>query len=125
MWTVFRTVGILVTMMCGAVKKSELKLNQLIPSDGMSDNLPPSSLIEATSTPAYKDVMRLNFGDYVHAHVPASITNTKNSRTTGAIAMYPLNNAQGGWYFMSLDTGKRIHRYQWETLSISKEVLNR
>ena len=47
------------------------------------------------------------------------------ARTTGAIALYPSSNPQGSWYFMSLNTGKRIHRYQWTILPVSKDVLSR
>ena len=73
----------------------------------------------------YKDIVKLNFGDYVQTHVPANKTNNNGTRTTGAIALYPSGNAQGSWYFMSLETGKRIHRYDWDILPISKDVLDR
>ena len=58
-------------------------------------------------SPSYKEVMVLNFGDYVHAHVPATKRNNNESRTTGCIALYPSRNGQGNWYVMSLNTGKK------------------
>ncbi|KAI2495309.1 hypothetical protein MHU86_19208 [Fragilaria crotonensis] len=46
-------------------------------------------------------------------------------RTTGAIALRPTGNAQGGHYFYSLTTGKRLHRTQWTELPIPADVIDR
>ena len=43
----------------------------------------------------------------------------------GAIALYPTENGQDSWIFMSLTTGKPIHRYQWDVLPISEDVIQR
>ena len=50
---------------------------------------------------------------------------TKNNkpRTIGAIALYPRSDTS--WYFMSLETGKRLHRYQWTVLPATEDVANR
>ena len=112
-------------MVCGAVIKADKDINMRIHDDGVSRDLPPGSLIEGKPTPKYEDIIKLNFGDYVHAHVPSTKTNDNEPRTTGAIALYPSGNAQGSWYFMSLDTGKRIHRFQWTVLPLTKAVKDR
>ena len=39
--------------------------------------------------------------------------------------MYPSGNAQGTWYFMSLNTGRRLHRRNWTVLPMGQEVLDR
>ena len=52
-------------------------------------------------------------------------TNNTNARTVGAIALYPSDNQQGGWYFLSLLTGNIIHRYQWKSLPIGEDVIKR
>ena len=75
--------------------------------------------------PSYEEVQALSFGDYVQTHVPASTTNTNKPRTTGAIALYPSRNGKGSWYFMLLDTGKRIHRYSWDVIPLSRDIVNR
>ena len=54
---------------------------------------------------------------------PNSNTNDQEAGTVGAIVLYPKNSKS--WYFMSLETGKRIHRHGWTAQSISKEVLAR
>ena len=68
---------------------------------------------------------KLYFGDYVQSHQPHNITNDNKARTVGAIALYPSRNLKGSWYFMSLGSGKQLHRYQWHVLTISTEVINR
>ena len=52
---------------------------------------------------------KLNFGDYVQAHRCEGATNTPKARTVGDIALYPLGNEEGGWYFISLATGHIVH----------------
>jgi hypothetical protein len=48
------------------------------------------------------------------------------TRTTGAIALQPNGNTQGGYYyFMSLTTGKRINRFSWTPLPMPGEVIEK
>ena len=114
-----------VEMVCGCLIKVTKDLNMEIAEDGVSKELSPGMLITGRVNPSYKEIMALNFGDYVQAHVPASKTNNNESRTTGCIALYPSRNGQGSWYFMSLDTGKRVHRYSWDVLPMSNDVISR
>ena len=83
----------------------------------------PASLIEGVSGPCYKIIMKINFGEYVQAHVPADKTNNNEALTEVATVLYPSGNSQGSWYFMSVETGKIIHRYQWDILPITKGIL--
>ena len=39
-------------------------------------------------------------------------------------ALYPSGNQQQGWMFMSLSTGRVIHRHQWKKLPISQEIID-
>jgi hypothetical protein len=48
----------------------------------------------------YAKHCRLEFGSYVQTHEDHD--NSMQSRTTGAIALRPTGNRQGGYYFMSL-----------------------
>ena len=41
-----------------------------------------------------------------------------------AIALKPSNQWGGGYYFMSLLSGKRLHTYDWEELPIRYEVIS-
>ena len=47
------------------------------------------------------------------------------TRTTGAIALRPTGNAQGGYYLYSLSTGRVLSRNHWTPLPMLKEVIDR
>ena len=71
----------------------------------------------------YMKHCQLEFGTYVQTHEHSD--NTMQSRTTGAIAMRPTGNEQGGYYFFSLSTGRRLNRNQWTVLPMPNEVIDR
>ena len=85
----------------------------------------PSTIILGTCKPDYEEIKILNFGDYVQAHQPYSITNDNKARTVDTIALHLSGNLQGSWYFMFLASGERLYRYQWHVLPISTEIINR
>jgi hypothetical protein len=45
-----------------------------------------------------------------------------DTRTFGALTLRPTDNAQGGYYFYSLASGKRLHRTHWTPLPMPKAV---
>ena len=47
------------------------------------------------------------------------------TRTTGAIALRPTGNEQGGYIFMSLTTGRVLNRNHWTTLLMPGKVIDR
>ena len=71
------------------------------------------------------DITKLNFGDYVYTYNARKITNTNKSRALGSIASFPSGNEVGGWYFMSLFTGKDIHKNKWTGLPMGEDILER
>ena len=79
-------------MVCSYVIKVVKDLNMEIASDVVSKDLSPGTLITGRINPSYKEIMALNFGDYVQAHVSALKTNNNESRTTGCIALYLSRN---------------------------------
>ena len=68
------------------------------------------------------DMLKLQFGAYVQLY--RGTDNTTTSRSVGAIALTP-SNEQGGYWFMSLKTGHKLHGYKWVELPISDEVIRR
>jgi len=97
--------------------------NDFPTGDGLSDTLSPATFITGRPSPTYDEIMKVGHGDYVHAY-----TETKNDmspRTVGAIALYPAKNGQGGWYFLSLRSGRRILCNQWKTAVICDKVIDR
>jgi hypothetical protein len=57
----------------------------------------------------------------VHEEHDSSMT----TRTTVAIALRPACNPQGGYYFLSLSTGRRLNRNSWTELPIPQDVIDR
>ena len=47
------------------------------------------------------------------------------ARSLGAIALGPSLGQSSGYYFMNLNTGKRIHRRSWTELPMPNEVIKR
>jgi hypothetical protein len=97
-------------------------LNMFPPDDGVSDTLSPRALVTGLELD-YNVHCQLEFGTYVQVHEEHD--NTMQTRTTGAIALRPTGNAQGGHYFYSLATGRRLNRNHWTELPMPKEVIDR
>ena len=112
-------------MVRACVIKVTKDLNDVPSGVGVSKDISPASFIAGRPTPDYNKVTELNFGDYVQAFTVRNKTNDNEERGVGAIALYPSGNAQGGWTFMSLLTGKEIHRFQWDVIPITDDVIGR
>ena len=63
---------------------------------------------------------KVEFGEYVQTHKDQG--NKMQSRTVGVIATRPSND-EGGYYFVSLSTGKRIICRSWTRMSMPTEVI--
>jgi hypothetical protein len=98
-------------------------LNNFPPSDGISTTLSPRALVTGQQLDFNKHC-KLEFGAYVQTHEQHD--NSMDSRTIGAIALRPTGNAQGGYFFMSLVTGRRITRRCWTApLPMPQDVIDR
>ena len=97
-------------------------INSFPATGGISDVLSPRQIVVG-STIDYANHCQLEFGTYVQTHEPHD--NTMLPRTTGAIALRPTGNAQGGHYFYSLTTGRRLNRNQWTVLPMPADVIAR
>jgi hypothetical protein len=96
-------------------------INMLPHADGISSTLSPSTIVTGLPRPDY-NTMPLEFGAYVQVYDGTSI-NTK-SRTMGAIATNPTGNSSGDHFFMSIETGRRIHRRSWTLLPVSDATIS-
>jgi Reverse transcriptase (RNA-dependent DNA polymerase) len=99
------------------------RTNNMLPhSDGISDTLSPATIV--TGLPKHDfNTMTLEFGSYVQVYDGTS-NNTK-SRTLGAIATNPTGNSSGDHFFVSLESGDRIHRRSWTVLPVSDAAISR
>jgi hypothetical protein len=96
-------------------------LNMFPPTDGISTTISPRTLIAGHHLD-YTKHCRLEFGTYVQVHEQHD--NSMATRTTGAIALHPTGNAQGGYYFYNLGTGRRLNRNRWTPLPMPAEVID-
>jgi hypothetical protein len=71
----------------------------------------------------YSKHCQLEFGTYVQTHEEHD--NSMHARTTGTIALRPTGNLQGGYYFFSLTTGRRLNRNNWTVIPMPNEVIDR
>jgi hypothetical protein len=96
--------------------------NMFPPTDGISTTISPHTLIAGNNLD-YNKHGRLEFGTYAQVHKQQD--NSMAIQTTGAIALRPTSNTQGGgYYFYSLGTGRRLNRNQWTQLPMPTEVID-
>jgi hypothetical protein len=88
----------------------------------VSEMFSPRAII-VRSTIIYQHHCKLEFGMYVQTHEQHD--SSMDTRTTGAIALRPTRNSQGGFYFYSLNTGRVVRRNHWTVLPMPGEVIIR
>lgn len=87
--------------------------------------LSPRKIIRGKDVKFDRDC-QLDIGMYVQTHVcPDPSDRHEDYRSVGAIVLGPSKNEQGGYYFMSLETGKMIHRFKWTVLLFTQVVVDR
>ena len=99
-------------------------LNAFPAKGGVSVNLSPGAIVTGL-TIDYNKHCKLEFGAYVQTHEENAPRNSMTARSLGAIALGPSLGQSAGYYFMNLNTGKKIHRRSWTELPIPNEVIKR
>ena len=97
-------------------------MNVFPPSDGVSADINPRELVTGLEID-YEKHCQLEYGEYAQVHEEHD--NSMAERTTGAIALRPTGNAQGGYFFYSLSTGRVLNRNHWTELPMPNEVIER
>ena len=87
---------------------------------GVSKTQSPSEIVLNRKL-NYNAHCKVEFGGYVQTHEEHN--NDMASRTLGAIATRPSNDA-GSYYFISLQTGRRINRRSWTSLPMPETVVS-
>ena len=96
-------------------------LNFFPSENGISEDLAPSTIVEGRQK-LDMNKKRAEFGAY--ALVYTGTENNMRKRGVPAIALKASNDV-GGFYFMSLYTGKKIHGYIWNEIPIDDDVISR
>jgi hypothetical protein len=110
------------TMVVEMVCASVFWLNMFPPTDEVSDTLSPTGLIVGLKLD-YKKHCQIEFSSYVQTHEEHD--SSMLTQTTGAIALRPTGNTQGGYYFLSLSSGRRLTRNRWIDLPMPQEGIDR
>ena len=97
-------------------------LNSVPSNTGVSPTMSPRTIITGQLLDYHKHC-RYEFGEYVQTHEEHD--NSLLSCTVGAIALRPTGNQQGGYFFMSLHTGRIINRLHATKLPMPSEVIIR
>ena len=104
--------------------ESQVLLRNKFPSpNGIHEYMSPLTIMTGVPNPSYTS-FNIEFGQYVQVHDHPNVTNSMKTRTMPAIAL-GASKSENGWYFMSLETGKKILRYRWITLPITQSVIDR
>ena len=96
-------------------------LNAFPVENGISDTLSPGTIVDGRRKLNLIN-KRINFGAYAHIHTGTH--NSMKSRSVPCIALRTSNN-NGGYYFMNLESGKRMHSYNWTELPITESAIAR
>ena len=97
-------------------------LNAFHPAEDLLDNMSPRTIITGRTIDFLKHCKH-EFGDYVQTH--ESTDNTMAPRTIAALALRPTGNKQGGWFYLSLSTGRKINRLHATVLPMPDHVIDR
>ena len=97
-------------------------LNAFPAAGGALRELSPRTVVTGQQVD-YKRHCRFQFGEYAQTHEEHN--NSMNPRTVGAIALRPVGNGQGSFYFMSITTGRVLNRLHATALPMPDEVIDK
>ena len=97
-------------------------LNAFPAAGGASQNLSPRTIITGQQVD-YKRHCRFQFGEYAQTH--EGHNNSMNPRTVGAIALRPVGNGQGSFYFLSVTIGRVLNWLHATALPMPDDVIDK
>ena len=97
-------------------------LNTFPAAGGASHNLSPRTIITGQQVD-YKRHCRFQFGEYAQTHEEHD--NSMNPRTVGTIALRPVGNGQGSFYFLNIATGRVVNRLHATPIPMPDDVIDK
>ncbi len=110
-------------MAIGAIDLATTCANTFPIDSGISDSLSPSTIVTGRQLLNVNN-LKVTFGTFVQIHLHNHPTNTTQPRTINAIALNTSGNTQGSYYFMNLDTGRRMSANKWVECKLNPSVLS-
>ena len=89
---------------------------------GASGNLSPRTILMGQKVD-YKRHCCFQFGEYTQTHEEHN--NSMNPRTVRALALRPVGNGQGSFYFLSISTGRVLNRLHATALPMPDDIIER
>ena len=89
--------------------------------NGISKMLSPGSIVLGRGKIDGNN-LKATFGRYYEVY--CGTDNTNKEHRTSAICLRP-SNSQGGYYFMNIETGRKIHGFKFTELSMPEHVIDR
>ena len=96
-------------MIDSIAEQAQSMLNYLPSKAGIYNTMSERNIIEGTPNLDSNNIS-LKLGEYVQLFERTK--NTQHSRLSGAVALN-ISNEKGGFYFMSLRTGRKLHGFIW------------
>jgi len=96
-------------------------LNDFPSKKGISKTLSPGTIVLGRDQVDGNHLKGV-YGRYYEVYIGTD--NTNKQRRASCICLRP-SNSQGGYYFMNLETGKRIHGYRFTELAMSNHIIER
>ena len=97
-------------------------LNAFPVAGGVSQDLSPRTILTGQQVD-YKRHCWFQFGECTQTHEEHN--NSMNPRTVGALALRPVGNGQGSFYFLSIATGRVLNRLHATALPIPDDVIDK
>ena len=92
------------------VKGAVDMINDFPSANSISQAMSPASIVTGKCKPDYNKP-HIPFGSFAMVYI--GTTNSMKSRSVPTIALNASND-RGGHFFMSINTGKRIHSHKWK-----------
>jgi hypothetical protein len=102
-----------------------VKLLNFFPTKGGFSDTPSPKTIMSGEMLDYKKHMSLQLGQYYQVQEEDNPRNSQIARTKGAISLGPINNLQGGFKFMALNSGKNFFLRSWYVIPMPDLVIHR
>jgi hypothetical protein len=98
--------------------------NHIVRKNSISPYLSPSRIVLGQALDASKSC-HLAIGSYCQIHEETLPRNSVSvPRTVDAIALCPINNLQGSYLFLRLDTWRRVDRRSWNELPMPSHIID-
>jgi hypothetical protein len=96
-------------------------LNDFPSKNGISTTMSPASIVLGRGKTDGNN-LKATFGRYYEVY--CGTDNTNKERRTSALCLRP-SNSQGGYFFMNIETGKKIHGYRFTELSMPQHIIDK